>query len=349
METREILDLLSGRRRGVAATLLRGGLRALTPLYRAVVAIRNVGFNRGWGVHRVSVPVISVGNLTTGGTGKTPLIGWLVGELRSQGIRVAVISRGYGSRDGAPNDEALELARRLPGLIHFQDPDRVAAAERAISEAGAELILLDDGFQHRRLARDLDLVLIDATNPFGFDALLPRGLLREPKKSLRRANAIILTRVEQIDRERLQTIADKVARLAPGVPQWEARTVPRRWVGPENVLPQEGLADQPVVAFCGIGNPDGFLNQLREVNVAVVDERIYPDHHAYTDQDWATLEASVAASGAVAAVCTGKDLVKLKRPLSVPVWALEVELELERGTELIHLVERVGRRTLRPS
>ena len=142
-------------------------------------------------IHRAAVPVVSVGNLTLGGTGKTPMVEWLARWYRRRGLRVAILSRGYG-QEGGLNDEGQVLEENLPDVPHLQGPDRVALAGIAAYELETELIVLDDGFQHRRLARDLDLVLIDALDPFGLGNLFPRGLLREPIRSLRRASVVVL-------------------------------------------------------------------------------------------------------------------------------------------------------------
>ena len=160
------------------------------------------GLRPGWkATHRAAVPVISVGNITLGGTGKTPMVEWIARWYRRRGVRVALISRGYGHAGGI-NDEGLVLEENLPDVPHLQDPDRVALAEIAVDELESELIVLDDGFQHRRLARDLDLVMLDALDPFGLGRLFPRGLLREPVRSLRRASAVILSRADLIEPDR---------------------------------------------------------------------------------------------------------------------------------------------------
>ena len=165
------------------------------------------------------MPVISVGNLTLGGTGKTPMVEWLARWYRRRGLRVAILSRGYG-QEGGLNDEGQVLEENLPDVPHLQDPDRVSLAGIAVRELETELILLDDGFQHRRLARDLDLVLIDALDPFGLGHLFPRGLLREPIGSLRRAGVVVLSRAD------LVTSADKQAIRA----NVELKVGPRPWV-----------------------------------------------------------------------------------------------------------------------
>ena len=191
--------LISGQRRGVQAAVLRGLLRAAETPYTLAVRWRNRQYDRGRKpVERVDVPVISVGNLTLGGTGKTPLVEWLARWFRQRGVRVTIISRGYGAEAGARNDEALELEQKLPDVPHVQNADRVAAAKMAIEEFDCQLILLDDAFQHRRIHRDLNIVVVDALEPFGFGHVFPRGALREPLSGLRRADMVVLSRADLV-------------------------------------------------------------------------------------------------------------------------------------------------------
>ena len=175
----EFRDLVSGRRRGIGASVLRAALRVAEVPYGLAMLWRNRRYDRDLArTHRVEVPVVSVGNLTLGGTGKTPMVEWIARHLRAQNVRVTLISRGYGAEAGAANDEALELEQKLPDVPHLQNPDRVAAARTAVDKLDCQLILLDDGFQHRRLGRDLDIVLLDALEPFGFGHVFPGGMLR---------------------------------------------------------------------------------------------------------------------------------------------------------------------------
>ena len=168
---------MSGRRSGLLAAMARSGLCLAEIPYRWTVVLRNHGFDTGFRkIHQLKVPVISVGNLTLGGTGKTPTVAWLARYLREHRLRPAIVSRGYKGRSGAKNDEALELAEKLPGVPHIQNPDRWIAARSAIEQHAAQAILLDDGFQHRRLDRDLDLVLVDALEPFGFEQNIKKGV-----------------------------------------------------------------------------------------------------------------------------------------------------------------------------
>ena len=176
VDERWFLDVISGRQHGLLAAVTRWGLSMLTPCYRAGVSIRNQLFDLGWKrVHHVDVQVISVGNLTTGGTGKTPMVAWLAEWFRSQGKQPCIVSRGYRSLDEGGNDERRVLEQLCPNVPHEQNRDRVVAARRAIETHKSDVLILDDGFQHRRLSRDVDIVLIDALNPWGYGRLLPRG------------------------------------------------------------------------------------------------------------------------------------------------------------------------------
>src|SRR3954468_93740 len=209
-------NLVSGRHRGVGPSLTRGLLRAFELPYTLAVDRRNRRYDGGHSqVHRVDVPIISVGNLTLGGTGKTPMVKWLAQRLLAAGARVALVSRGYGAANGKQNDEAIELAEALPGVPHIQNRDRVAAANDAVREHYPKVIILDDGFQHRCLARDLDIVLLDALEPFGFDHVFPRGTLREPLVRLARAHDVCLSRADAIAPAERSAIRKRVSELAP--------------------------------------------------------------------------------------------------------------------------------------
>lgn len=330
-------ELVSGRRVGAAATLFRTALRWAEVPYGCAVGVRNWAYDRGWKpTVRVAAPVVSIGNLTTGGTGKTPLAAWIVRWAQRAGLRVVLVSRGYGSRLGAANDEALELAAQLPELIHLQQVDRVAAAERAIAEFGAQLVLLDDGFQHRRLRRDLDIVLLDALEPFGFDHLLPRGLLRESVAGLRRAHLVGLSRANLVSPAQREAVRRRVQALAPQAAWFELShevVALRRSNGQER--PWRELVGQPVAAFAGIGNPDGFRRALLECGYRLVAWREFPDHHPYSSSDLAVLASWVeqVTPRPVAVVCTHKDLVKIPADNlgDLPLEALRVEARFLAG------------------
>jgi len=325
------LKLVRGETRGPLASLGRFGLGVGALGYWLGVGVRNAAFDRGWkAVHRAAVPVVSVGNLTLGGTGKTPMVEWLARWFRDRDVRVCLISRGYGQA-GSVNDEALVLEENLPDVPHLQGPDRARLAEIAVEELETQLILLDDGFQHRRLARDLDIVLLDALDPFGLGRLFPRGLLREPVGSLRRAHAVVVSRVDLVSDDRRRWIRDQVARRAGSIPILESRHAPRDLVdGDGRSEPLGDLSGRRVAAFCGIGNPEGFRGTLAGLGVEVVDLRVFPDHHPYDAGDVAGLERWAVASRPDFVLTTQKDLVKLRlsRLDETPLRALRIGLEI---------------------
>jgi tetraacyldisaccharide 4'-kinase len=332
-------DILSGRRRGVGASALRGALGIAECFYAAAIRWRNRRYDRGTAtIHRLGVPVLSVGNLTLGGTGKTPLVRWIARWFADRGLRVAVVSRGYGSQPGQANDEALELARSLPQVPHLQNPDRVVAARVAVEKSRSQVIVLDDGFQHRRLARDLDIVLLDALEPFGYGHVFPRGWLREPIEGLRRANLVVLSRAAALDRSQREDTWRMVRAEAPMAFCVEANHAPRRLRSAAGVeMPLDDVRGQPVAAFCGIGNPAGFRHTLDACGCRVLGFQEFADHHRYTPAELAALTAWAARLGATAVLCTGKDLAKVsaERLGNCPLWAVEIELEFLAGEELV--------------
>lgn len=333
MRSTDFYDLVSGRRRGVAAAAARAALAVAEGPYRAAVWWRNRRYDRRPDlVHACGVPVVSVGNLTLGGSGKTPMVKWVARRLRAEGVRVALVSRGYGAEGGGPNDEALELEQSLPDVPHVQNRDRVEAARVAVEELAAQVVVMDDGFQHRRLARDLDLVLLDATQPFGFGRVFPRGALREPVAGLRRAHAVCLTRAELVETATREAVRRRVERLAPAAVWCEATTRPVALVsaGGESE-PLEGLRGGGVAAFCGIGNPDSFRRLLAGLGADVRALLEFPDHHLYRRADVERIER--VAEGADLVVCTQKDLVKVgvDELAGCPLRAVAIEAELAVG------------------
>ncbi len=332
-------DIVSGRRRGVGASVLRGALRVGEWLYTAAVRRRNLRYDRGSAtVHRVSVPIVSVGNLTLGGTGKTPLVCWLARWFSARGVRVAVVSRGYGAKPGEANDEALELRQSLPEVPHLQNPDRVAAARKAVAEFKAQLIVLDDGFQHRRIGRDLDIVLLDALEPFGFGHVFPRGMLREPVEGLRRADVVTLSRADRLDAAERAALWQTVRQYAPEALCAEVVHAPRRLISAAGAeLSLDSVRGQPVAAFCGIGNPAGFRHTLEICGCRVLGFREFADHHRYTPADLDRLSAWAAGLGVSTVLCTGKDLAKLSvdRLGERPLRAVGIELEFLVGQQAL--------------
>lgn len=332
-------DLVSGRRPGPTAALIRAGLRVASIPYGWAVARRNRQFDQATReIVRPPVPVVSVGNLTVGGTGKTPMVEWMSRYLREHHVRVAILSRGYRAAADGRNDEALELELALPDVPHLQNADRAASAAVAVEELATQLLLLDDGFQHRRLARDLDIVLLDASEPFGFDHVLPRGTLREPATGLRRAGVVVLSRADMLDPAGRAAVRARVATLSPDAAWCEVEHRPAALLASDGT--RDGismLTGQTVAAFCGIGNPAGFRHTLQQLGCSVAVWREFPDHHAYTREDVTAIAELARGARASLIVCTRKDLVKLRVPVigNAPLRAVAVELNFLAGEEAL--------------
>ncbi|MGA2031791.1 MAG: tetraacyldisaccharide 4'-kinase [Thermoguttaceae bacterium] len=330
---------MSGRKRGPWAALLRAALAAAEVPYSWAVRRRNHRFDtHPASIHRAGAPVVSVGNLTLGGTGKTPAVEWLVRWFGERKARVGIVSRGYGVRRGQQNDEALELAASLPGVPHVQDPDRVAAARRAVADFDCQVLVLDDAFQHRRLARDLDIVLLDALEPFGFERVFPRGTLREPLEGLRRAQVVALSRADILDHSQREEIRRRVEQLAPRAAWLEVAHAVKELVSAGgDRQPITALEDQPLAAFCALGNPAGFRHTLMSCGYRVAGFREFPDHHWFAGCELDRLAAWAGDLGAKALLCTQKDLAKIgaDRLGDLPLWAVAVRLEILRGQELL--------------
>lgn len=339
-------SIMSGRRKDPSAFFMRGLLRGASVFYGFAARFRNRGYDRDRGrITHCSVPVISVGNITTGGTGKTPVVRFLAHWFRRRGLRVAIISRGYGRGTRDLNDEAMELHSLLPDVPHVQDPDRVEAARIAIEELDTELILMDDGFQHRRLARDLDLVVVDATCPFGYGYLLPRGLLRESLDSLQRADLILLSRCSDVSEQDLVTIEGALEKWAAGVPRVRCDHRPvSLLIHPDERRSLSELQGSSVAAVSAIGNPLAFHETIKRAGVQLISTRALPDHDAYEPETVAELDRWIRLQGdrIQQVVCTHKDLVKLQtdRLGGLPLAAVCIELAVVAGEQQLEEVLR---------
>jgi tetraacyldisaccharide 4'-kinase len=314
-------DLVSGKINGVAASCARAGLSFASVGYRIAVGLRNGLFDLGLKpTFRSTVPVISIGNITTGGTGKTPLVALVCQMLLQADQHPGIVSRGYRSVDGNANDEKLVLEILCPDTPHKQDPDRVAAATFLTSQPNSakgqrvNVIVMDDGFQHRRLHRDLNIVLIDATNPFGHGYLLPRGLLREPLSSLKRADVVIITRSDLVSETALTKIEEAVIAAAPKLTDCILRVVfeptsLRRRDG--SLMQLNDAAAMNVHLMAGIGNPEAFQSTAVQAGMHTTGTSWFPDHHHYSDADLDYVLQQAESSKGALVVTTLKDLVKL--------------------------------------
>jgi len=280
--------------------------------------------------------VISVGNLTAGGTGKTPFVILLAGEIRNRGVPPAVVVRGYkGRREGQTvvvsdgetvrlgypeaGDEALLLARKLPGVPVIMAADRVAGCRVAMRDLGAQVILLDDAFQHLKVARDLDILLLDRENPLGYGYLLPRGLLREPASAIRRADLLVMTGAGDSS---MLPKASSLIRHMGAKPVLQAVFTPTVFTDSKtgHAIAGEDLRGEEVVAFSGIANPPAFERTLRSQGIHPKHHVIFPDHHPYAPSDLIEIARRMQEGGARIALTTEKDAVRLEKiapPFSV--------------------------------
>lgn len=306
---------------------------------------------------KLPAPVISVGNLTVGGTGKTPVVACLAGLWRDRGQRVAILSRGYGGRIQDPTrlsdgerlylkppevgEEPYWLARVLPGVAVYTGACRYAAGLAAWEEFKPDLFLLDDGFQHFQLHRDLDLVLLDAASPFGNGYLLPRGPLREPISALNAAQILILTR---FDPPRHQANLTAIQTLFPDKTVLTATITPVRvtsYPGGHTETP-ETVRHRALMAFAGLARPEVFTETLQDLGVDLKGCRAFPDHHVYPPEEVHNLAATAQARGAEGLITTGKDWARLGEHWDegAPLWVLDVEARLNEPEHVLTFLAR---------
>lgn len=358
MDEAALHELLSGRRRDVPAMLLRTALHAASWGYAGAMAFRNAAYDRRWlRVEQVGAPVISLGNITTGGTGKTPTAAWLANWLVAEGYRPGLLSRGYRSLEqqadandrAVPmgNDEKMVLDRLCPNVPHLQQRDRVASGRQLVRDHNCNVLILDDGFQHRRLHRDLDVVLIDALQPWGFGHILPRGLLRESLSGLRRADLIVITRADQCSDSARRALKAELQGVRGSSDCVEIAFAPTRLLGLDgNTQPTDSVSGQQALAFCGIGNPDGFRQTLASLGTSA-ELQVFPDHHHYQPADLDAVAQQARSSSVPYVLTTLKDLVKIAPAAwaGPPLYAVEIGVRFLAGQELFveHLRRVISR------
>lgn len=346
-------------------------LAPLGAIYGAVMHVRAALYSTGaHSSYKIEAPVISVGNITTGGSGKTPLVEWIARSAAREGRHPCVLTRGYGrvdpqrrvvvsdgenilasAREGG--DEPFLLAEKLLGTAAvISDRDRVAAARWALENLRSDLFLLDDGFQHLRIKRDIDIVTLDAMNPFGDGGdgngkLLPRGRLREPIAALARADCIIITRADMIDdanalRARVQALSGVRTILLA-----RAQTTAVHTLFPsekEGAPKANDSLPQPIAAFCALGNPQAFFAHLARSKYQLSYTRSFRDHHVYTQEDVNALVREGAQNGARTLMTTAKDAVKLRAlHFALPCYVIEIAVEFNDEEALLVLLREAMR------
>jgi tetraacyldisaccharide 4'-kinase len=334
--------------------VVTAGLSLLSVGYRVALAVRQRAYrHRLLRTGRLSCPVVSVGNITLGGSGKTPMVELVVLALRELDAAPAVISRGYGrntrgvhivaDRDGvrlgprAAGDEPLLLAERLPGTPVIVGENRFDAGRVAVESCGATAIVLDDGFQHRTLGKDLEILVVNGRAPWGNRRLFPRGMLREPLSALRRADVVVLTNPASAgDAESAEREIRGYNRSAP-VLTARYEVIEAREAGGDRRPAAGGLAGRRLLAFAGLGSPAGFADTLTSAGVRVAGLVEYPDHHWFDESELAELARQGTAIGADGLITTEKDWIRL-RGLALPVlplWVLAVRLRMDSDREIL--------------
>ncbi|TDO94792.1 lipid-A-disaccharide kinase [Halanaerobium saccharolyticum] len=360
---RYLEKIISGSKKGKVAAVIRFILFLLSLVYSQLAKIRSVLYqNNILKKKEAGVPVISIGNITTGGTGKTPFTAFLAEELKSE-YKIAIISRGYGaSRDveepfliknddqlyanaAEAGDELFMLARSSDQLIFIRSANRYQGTKLA-EECGAELILLDDGFQHYQLKRNVDIVLIDAEEPFSNNRVLPAGLLREPFTALKRADLFLLNRSENVDLSRIKELKKSLNTLNPfnkGIFRAETRLDNCVSVASQEKESLDFLKEKKVFAFSGIGSPEAFKKSIETAGAKLVSYRIFKDHYNYQKEDLLTLLDQYSASQADLILTTEKDAVKLfdfaEMIGELPFYYLKISLAIEKREELLEIVK----------
>ncbi|WP_027339487.1 tetraacyldisaccharide 4'-kinase [Halonatronum saccharophilum] len=349
-----LIEVIEGKRSGLLAKLIIVILALGAYLYRAIIVLRtklyDIGLKKS---KKLQAKVISVGNITVGGTGKTPVVELLSRRLIKDGYKVLILNRGYkGGFSGQvglvsnekqifmsakeAGDEPYMMAKSLPGIPIIVGPNRLQTGQYAIDNFDPDFIILDDGFQHLQVKRDYDIVVIDATNPFDNEYLLPRGKLREPLVNLKRAHLFLLTKVDQVNENKLKEISKRLVGFNPAAPIIKTKHRPDylRFLG-ETKRKDIDLKEESVFAFSGIGNPKSFEKTLESLGATVVGKLRFEDHHSYTKEEVIEIFTLASHSGAERIITTEKDAVSIDKELvdeiiqeKIPLEVLGIRVEL---------------------
>jgi tetraacyldisaccharide 4'-kinase len=363
-----VVDVVYDRRRGRRVLCLAAILWGLSQIFKIVVRVRTVAYRERWCRSQyLGCVVVVVGNMTVGGTGKTPIVEKIARALSRKGRRVAILSRGYKSKTDPPwkrlwrwmthsdppqpkivsdgkrlyldsenaGDEPYLLAKNLQNVGVLVDKDRVKAGNYAIRKLGADVLVLDDGFQYLQLNATYYLTLVDATNPFGNGHVLPRGPMREPLRHIRRSSYIFLTKVDEVSPQRLESLKKQILRYHPTARFIECAHTPLylQEIFTERRRPLDDLKDLCVATLSGIAAPEGFERFLRYRGVRVVFAQRCTDHYRFTDNDMEHFYDGARISGAECLITTEKDAVRLPTRLrpTLPFYFLRMEIEIVNG------------------
>jgi tetraacyldisaccharide 4'-kinase len=328
--------VMNGSDVSTRAKLMRAAAACVEPFYSGIMRLRNVLYDaRILPARYLGKPAISVGNITTGGTGKTPVVRWLGERLSAAGHQSVVLMRGYKSTPQGGSDEEKVLA--AAGLEAVADPNRVRGAATALRRfPQAAVFVLDDAMQHRRARRNFELVLINAAEPFGFGRIFPRGLLREPLAGLKRADAVLLTHADEVTPGEMDAITFTIRQSHERVPIFHCDHVVTVLRSGSESIPIEQLSGKKYFAFCGIGSPASFFWRLGHWGGISAGNEAFDDHHDYSEAEIARLGGTAKSAGAEMMITTTKDWVKIERfaaTAPIPIFQAELSLRFWQGDE----------------
>ncbi|MFW6006998.1 MAG: tetraacyldisaccharide 4'-kinase [Halanaerobiales bacterium] len=363
-----LIQVIKGNKKGIVAKITLIFLSFLEYIYLIIIQIRNIFYRyRIIKSKKIDAFVISIGNITGGGTGKTPLVEKIVEELKNIENNVAVITRGYRGENDISRvvkkntdraiktygDEAIMLASHLTDTPVIIGKKRYKSGQKALQLFDSRILILDDGFQHRQLKRDLDIVIIDALNPSGYNHLIPRGYLREPLSALKRADIFIISKSDLIRKEKLKQIREKLKKYNKDIPLLEMNYQPLNYhllnsISEEKIeISLASLKTEEIIAVSGIGNPDSFLDTLKKLEVKIKSFLKYGDHHPYCLQDIKDIIYKCKQHKVKKIIITEKDAVKLNKTMlkqfrenEIKIYSLNITVKIKPEEKLINILKR---------
>ena len=357
-----LLKVIKGEKDGLLVKIVKMILTILEVVYLVIIKVREIFYKiKIFKSKKLDTKTISVGNITTGGTGKTPVVEKLASELSAKDKKVGILSRGYHSEGDSPlvisdgqdiltemnkaGDELYMMASHLSGIPIVKGKDRHKAGELATSQFDLDMLIVDDSFQHLQLDRDLDIVVVDALNPFGYDHLLPRGILREPLSSLKRSDIIVISRSDQVTEAKLEKIEDTICSHNSKVDIFTSNHCPVKLNclatnNKNNIKNISDLKEKKALALSGIGNPDSFVKSLEELEIKVVENAIYPDHYEYDQEDVMDIVMKAQLNDVDFIITTEKDSIKFDEEIisnfnkmDTELYSLGIELKFNKNVD----------------